>query len=322
MAFVKRFLEGSEKVVYQSPEGFSIELRVYPTSVDLPSWALTGLNVALTTLRLDELDISMSERQIDLVSGLSRSPVFPFLKPALDPKEVLTDIQSIAPIDGREVVEWMQIAAAENAVLSARVTEYNRLGSNLMSGSGDSYIPGVYVDDSSFRSQLGSQITSQGYGVVITPRGTYNVPVRGKQTGIFRDHLTWGSISWVSVVQWIGNLLKWRSLAKTPIKQSVGFYMDSIGNVAPLFVLQQTSRPKIFARAIITLTSSSSQTVVINFRDPNDYTRVIANVKANVGAGTYDIKIRFIAFPFVPPMVAEIQPQDKVQTKLESYEVR
>jgi hypothetical protein len=75
------------------------------------------------------------------------------------------------------------------------------------------------------------------------------------------------------------------------------------------------------ARHVITLSSNKDQKVKLVYRNPSDYTRVLANFTVDVPQGTSDIIVTFVGFP-VPPMVAEIQPERCVQTKLERYEVR
>jgi hypothetical protein len=275
---------------------------------------------AFQSLRVQGLDVRRVSDRFD-VSGLMRSPLRPDFPVTLNPSDHLPRIREIAPVDGSEIVEWMHTAFAENIALTARVEEYNRLGSQLVGTTGDCAVPACIVEDVRFRSQPGSEIQRQGYAVVVTPQGSYNVPVGGAQTGIYKDLLTWGSAPWVGSYQWTGVLLKWKELAETPINQSVGFYMDSACNTAPQFFLATPPRPKVMARHVITLSSNKDQKVKLVYRNPSDYTRVLANFTVDVPQGTSDVIVTFVGFP-VPPMVAEIQPERCVQTKLERYEVR
>jgi len=65
-----------------------------------------------------------------------------------------------------------------------------------------------------------------------------------------------------------------------------------------------TSRP-------LQLTSETQQTTLGSL----DLSRI------DVGAGQVQVTYTVSAFPYVPPLVAEIQPQDYVQTKLDEYVV-
>ena len=298
-----------------------VRQRLYPTRARLPMWFRPVLIVtAFQSLRAQGVEVKTVSNRFDL-SGLMRSPLRPDFPATLNPADHLPRIREMAPIDGSEIVEWMHIAFAENIALSARVEEYNRLGSQLVGTTGDCAVPACIVEDTRFRSQPGSEIQRQGYAVVVTPQGSYNVPVREAQTGIFKDHLSWGSVPSVFSYQWTGVLLKWKELAETPINQSVGFYMDSACNTAPQFFLTTPPRPKVMARHVITLSSNKDQKVKLVYRNPSDYTRVLANFTVDVPQGTSDVIVTFVGFP-VPPMVAEIQPERCVQTKLERYEVR
>jgi hypothetical protein len=298
-----------------------VRQRFYPTRARLPMWFRPVLAMtAFQSLRVQGLDVRRLSDRFD-VSGLIRSPLRPDFPVTLNPADHLPRIREMAPIDGTEIVEWMHTAFAENIVLTARIEEYNRIGSQIVGTTGDCAVPACIVEDVRFRSQLGSEIQRQGYAVVVIPQGSYNVPAGGAQTGIYKDLLTWGSVPWVGSYQWTGVLLKWKELAETPINQSVGFHMDSACNTAPQFFLATPPRPKVMARHVITLSLNKDQKVKLVYRNPSDYTRVLANFTVDVPQGTSDVIVTFVGFP-VPPMVAEIQPERCVQTKLERYEVR
>jgi len=296
-------------------------VRFYPTTVKLPLWARPfALKKAISSLRISDVSVKLINRSFTL-KGLMRSPYRPDIRPALDPAELITDIRAIASVDGTEIVEWMQISAAENIVMQARIAEYNAIGSQMIGQSGDSYIPGVVVEDLKFQSVTAANVSSSGYGVVVTPRGNFNVPTLGKSTGVFRDLLTWGSISYVGALQWTGNLLKWKSLASTPIREVVGFYMDSKGNTAPQFFVQQPPRPALTVTVRQVIESNDRQSITINFRDPTDYTSILSTKRFDVAAGQSQITFTLSAFPYVPPVIAEIQPENNKSTKLDEYVV-
>jgi len=296
--------------------------RFYPTTLRLPVWArpLT-LPRALRTFKVSELRARVISREFRLERGLMRSPYKPTFRPVLDPADILNSIRAEAPVDGREIVEWMQISAAENVVMQARIAEYNRLGSQLVGDNGDPYIPGVVVEDIKFNSETGSRIRTRGFAIATTPRGSFNVPSLGKNPGVFRDLISWGSISYVGTVQWIGSLLKWKSLAETPIRQTVGFYRDYRGNSAPNFFVQRPTRPALTVRARQRFSTDEDQTLTINFRDPTNYTRVVGSRSVDIARGESEVTYTVSAFPYVPPTIAEIQPEDDTQTKLEEFVV-
>jgi len=100
--------------------------------------------------------------------GLVAPPRFPWLRAEVASSELLPTVQERAPVDGREIVSWMQVAAAEGALLEGTCGDYNRLGSLLLSDSGDPYIPGVAVGDLTARSMTGDEVRRTGRGIVMT----------------------------------------------------------------------------------------------------------------------------------------------------------
>jgi len=224
--------------------------RLYPTTLRLPLWVrpLT-LPRALRTFKISEPRVRVISREFIEERGLVRSLLAPTLRPTLDPARILDQIKIEKPLVSGEVVEWMQISGAENAVLMARIQEYNRLGSEMIGKSSDPWLPGLYIEDIFYPSgQTGAGIRTRGYAIARTPRGDFNVPSLSKRAGVFRDLLSWGSISSLWSHQWTGTLAKWKSLAETPIRQVVGFYKDWRGNVAPNFFVQRPTRPALTVR--------------------------------------------------------------------------
>ncbi len=297
--------------------------RLYPTTLRLPMWA-RGLTLgpAIRTFRVSEPRVRAISPTFIKERGLTRALSFPEVRPTLDPLEALAQIRTEKPLVPGEIVGWMQIAGAENAVLQARMREYNRLGSEMDAQSGDPYIPGVSVGDVYFPSRLrGASVRSQGFAVASTPRGDFRVPALGKSTGIFRDLISWGSAPRLYSAQWIGNLIKWRSLAETPIRQTVGFYRDNAGNTAPNFFVQQPTRPALSVTVRQRISSDKDQTLNINFRDPTNYSKVMGSKSIAVARGENEVVYSLSAFPYVPPTVAELQPQNGTSTKLEEYVV-
>lgn len=292
----------------------------YPTEVRLPMWARPlVLKQALASIKIS--DISVRQILSEFRPKLIASPYRPDLPAALDPKDYEETVKSEAPVDGTEIVEWMQISAVENAVLHARLAEYNGLGSQAVGSASDPAYPGVVVEDCKVRSEAGATIRSRGYGIADTPRGSFNVPFNAKSPGVFSDVITWSSMSAVGGVQWNATLIKWKSIAETPITQPAGFYMDYRGNEAPNFFVQKPATPRLSVRVRQVFSSDGDQNLAISFRDPTNYSNEVGTKSVAIAGGSNEVVYTVSAFPFVPPMVAMVQPQDGRQTTLDSYEV-
>jgi len=289
--------------------------RFYPTELSLPVWARARrLTTALARLELRDIRVKTLRAEPDF-TGLLRPSFAPTFPVALDPREYLDRIRTEAPTDGAEIVEWMQGAFVDNAILDCRINEYNRLGSQVIGTSNDAYIPAVVVEDCNFRSELGRDIGSRGYGILQTPRGNFNVDAGGKAKGIASDLLTWGAIPWVGSMQWTGTLMKWKSLANTPITSTIGF-PTSINPTTraflsgPQFVVMNPSRPALRVAVTQVFSVSEAQRLNIVYRDPNDYTRVLAQDWIDLPAGQNQVNYTIVSFPYVPPTVHDMQPED------------
>jgi hypothetical protein len=151
--------------------------------------------------------------------------------------------------------------------------------------------------------------------------GRFNVRAPGKGYGVFRDLISGGTIGWVGGCQWCGNLLKWKELAKTPIRQSTGFFMDHRGNVLANFFEQLPPRPALSVTVRQRFSSSDRQTIRMTFRDPTDYSRVLGERSVDVAQGQSEVSWTMSAFPYVPPVVSQVEPSDGVETSLDEYVV-
>lgn len=292
----------------------------YPTEVRLPLWCRPlVLKQAVASVKIS--DVSVRQITEEFRPRLIASPLLPGLPPALNPRDYEETIRSEAPVDGTEVVEWMQISAADYATMLARMAEYNRLGSEVQGASGDGYIPGVAVSEVAFTRDLGANVASRGYTTVATPRGNFSVASLGKGNGIFPDLLSWGSLSYVGGVQTGANLLRWRSLAETPISESVGFFMDGRGNEAPNFFVQKPSTPRLSVTVRQVFSSDGDQNLAISFRDPTNYSSEMGTKSVAIAGGQSEATYTVSSFPYVPPLICQIQPQDGRQTTLDSFEV-
>lgn len=295
------------------------KVHMMPTVVSYPTW-YRGLKRVKEVI-IGEENITMIDSEFTL-RGLMSSPVVPDAPVAIDPNDVLPFVEKMAPVDGKEMTQWMHEAMAQNIVMSARIMEYNSGSPGYLTGnSTDPRYPGLVVGDIRFQSEPGLKIREKGYGTVITPLGNYHVPFRGKRPGIFKDLLSWGSCTSAGVIQWVASLLKWLRLKETPIRQRIGFYMDLRGNNAPNFFVQKPKFPRAALRVKQVFSSNDRQEIHIRFRDPSDYTRVVGEKVLDISRGTHAIEYSVSAFPFVPPLVSEIQPEDGVQTVLVEYDV-
>jgi hypothetical protein len=265
--------------------------------------------------------ITLKTAEFNLERGLVRSSLLPWVPVAVDSTAALEAVRSEAPVDGVEVVEWMQLAAADNAVFDAMSDEYNRLGSQLLSGSGDAYIPGVRVGDLRGESVRGSTVTSRGYGTVITPQGNFQVPVGGKATFAKKDILAWAALPRAESVQWNLTLLQWKDLAKAPVKERVRF-ASSQGLVAPNFFSVSPRFPVPLLTMRIGLTSDKSQTVALRGRGvKGSFENVLFEEKFNVDAGESEVVYNVFGFPTVPSFTLELAPSDNTQTILDYIDI-
>lgn len=256
---------------------------------------------------------------IELKKGLALSPTLPWLPKAIVSDEILPNVKEAAPVDGTDIVPWMQEAAAEGAILDGACEEYNRLGSQLLSRSGDPYIPGVRVGDIRGESTPGYSVRRQGYGTVITPRGNFNVLDGGKATGIFSDILAWARCRAGWGVQWLLSLLQWRELAKTPITDRIRF-ANLGGFVAPNFLTVSPKLPTPLVVMRMGITSDKPQTIGIKGRSLTDYTGVLFEDSFPIDSGESETIYNILGFPFVGDFLLEIQPEDNSQTILDYIE--
>jgi len=284
--------------------------KYFPTRFELPQWAnerimIDGVdNISLPSL--DEINITKVADTPNF-TGLLRSKIFSDLKATLSFADVLNYIKGRAPIDGTEIVDWMQETGAVKALLDQRLAEYNR-HSQLVADTGDGKYPAVYVEDMRYKTETGYTVYDRGYAIAQTPIGNVNVNNYSHRTIIGRDFIGWGGVRARRHYQWPGILAKWKSLARTPITSTIGF-LEWFDQVAPNFFVQNppNKTETIYCRQVIS--SSASQTAIIRFRDPMDYTRVLDEAKVQLDAGTFNLEYLIASYPAVPPVVIEIAPQ-------------
>lgn len=276
-------------------------------------------------IRVEKREIKLRRPLVDIPEpefrrGLAASPTFPWLPTRVSSEEVLPVIQTQSPIDGREIVEWMQLAAAEGAILDQACEDYNRLGSLLISSANDPYLPGMRLGDLSVKSITGSNVVSAGGATVMTPSGNFNVPMGGKALGVFPDILAWARLAWAGSVQWILSLLQWRDLASIPIDQRVRFANLS-GAVAPQFFNVSSMFPPPVMVMHLGFTSNRSQKVGICGRSQGDYTSQLFSDTLDVPAGESTLDYVLIGGLPINSFVLHMQPEDGSETILDSLSV-
>jgi len=304
-------------------EEVEFKLLHIPTRFRFPLWARRNsitLRGALARLKIGDI---VARRIGDFKPrNLVRPYLFPHLPASLSPEVYYRHLEAENPVDGVEVVEWMRIAAVDNAILSARKLEYERVGSEIEGESGDARIPGVRIPVVKYISDHASTVRARGYAMAQSAKGIFNVPYLRKNPGIFSDLLTYGTMSYCwPTLQWGGMLVFWRDLASTPIRQTIGFIMDRRGNQIPHFFEQLPLRPSITTTVRQIYNSADAQTLTLTFRDPTNYTRSLGTKRVDIAEGESEISWTMRAFPYVPPCVTEIAPQDNVECALEEYVV-
>jgi len=301
----------------------------YPTRVKMPEWATVAKQEeGERRFSFGELVLSKITPKFDIGEiSLLPSPLFPELPLALDSFNLLPAIKSAMPVDRVEIVEWMQHSAADNAILTARMEEYNKY-SRMDGAVGDPYIPGVRVSDVCFISRDMPETRSLGYGEMNTPRGNIRIPTESGKTLIASDFLAWGgvgpvpdpSIAEFQDIQWDGKLLKWRELARTPISSAIGF-PSYRGIVAPNFFMQTPEEESSRVRVSQIIASDKDQRIPISFRSPSNYTNVIDEDTIHLNKGITEISYVIASYPSVPPVVFHAQPENGCATALNEYYV-
>ena len=281
------------------------------------------VRVYVSNLKVEFRGVELISDKIDLKSGLLRPSTLFWVENVIDSGRAVRQIETEAPVDGVEVVEWMQLCAADCAVFEAMSDEYNRAGSQLLSGSGDAYIPGVKVGNIRGESIRGSTVSSRGYGNVVTPHGNFRVPVGGKTTIAVKDLIAWAAMPWCSAVQWLLTLLQWKDLATAPIDKRIRFG-SSQGLVAPNFFKVGPRAPLPICVMNIGLTSNRPQTIKIKGRGlpgGGSVDEVFFEDEVTIEAGQNEFTYAYWGFPVAPSITLELQPEDKTETVLDYIDV-
>lgn len=269
--------------------------------------------------RAEVREVRLRSPEVDLRRGLCRSPLLPWAPVEVDSSLVLRAVAEAAPLS-HDVVEWMHVAAADVAVFDAMSEEYGRAGGRLSSSSGDAYIPGVRAGDVSGESVSGHVVRSRGYGRVVTPAGSFDVPARGKATFARGEVLAWASLPDPGTgVQWVLTLLRWEELARAPVRERVRF-ASSRGMAAPnFFHVPSTLSP--VRTLLLGLTSDRRQRVEFRGRGTRgEYERVLFEGSLELEEGQSEAVISVFALPSVGAFTLELQPSDGSMTVLDYLE--
>lgn len=323
-------MEKVKKYLWNFPEErIILGVTEFPTLLSIPDWDVIRRP---PSIKAGPLSIPPLLPRPAMVSNLSvkvigdyneedlcSAPSNPEAPVTLSYDSIKGHVERIAPIEDPAVVEWMQYSGTEDLICEMTQEEYRRAGSNLVSVSGDPYIPGCRVDDISYKSERGEVVAGRGNGVLVTPRGNLNVPVPGKTTGIFEDMLCFGAISNAWPVQWAGSLLKWKNLTKNPSSRIR--FPSFAGLVAPQFIGHEADMAFPTNFVTMDISSDKAQTMKVKYREPSDYTQEITSLDIDLREGRNEVSYTLFMLFYVPTMVVELIPEDMSSTILDSYSV-
>jgi len=271
-------------------------------------------------LRASLQKVKLRSPEFDLKRGLAKSKTLNWLPVSVESADLVATLQEQVPVDGREIVEWMHHAAADNAVFEAFEQEYSVCsagGGSVLSRSGDGYIPGVRVGNLRAESTRGYYVSRRGYTTVYTPRGSFRVPVRGKALFAKGDILAWATLPFTYGIQYLITLLQWTNIARAPITRRVRF-PSSHGRVAPNFFHVSTRVPSPICVMRIGLTSNKTQTVQIRGRGTKgSYHNVLFEDSFQIEKGENEVIYYITGFPVVNAFTVEFQPRDGTKTVLD-----
>jgi hypothetical protein len=269
-----------------------------------------------------EVSVKKISSVVDLVSGITLPKAFPWLtRPYVSSLEALEAIRAAAPLDGVEIVGWMQDCAAINAALYGMMEDYNRLRPRLspqalIVNSNDGYIPGVAIsNDFAFQSIKASEALSRGNVILMTPTGTITMPVNSSQTIIGPNFLGWAANFGFESLQWRGVLANWQELASKPVTQGVRC-ANAGGFVSPMFF----DCPGGLVRNVttVTVTSDKPQTITFTGLAPYDYTVKMFEFTQPIEEGQTEITYRVFGLPRATHHVLQITPENNTQTIIDS----
>ena len=236
-----------------------------------------------------------------------------WVRPAASTEEALEDVSREAPL-GPDVVEWMQEAAAANAVLDAYAQRCEEGGGELRWRSGDPYIPGVRVDREFYAvSEPWWRVRDRGYGRVRTPYGEDRVPVGGKALFARGSFLGWGVLPRGWWIQWLLTLVRYVRLPRLPLRRRVHVALVH-GRAMPFFAEWAPKAPLPLGTLRLVVGSERAQTIVLRGRSHGAYEDVIWEQSVDVEEGECEVVLGLMQLPFISRQAIELQCEDGVRS--------
>jgi hypothetical protein len=260
------------------------------------------------------LSFSISSKSVRQISprfsfdGLLAAPDIP--KPVFTYSEALDWVRANIPVDGREVVAWMQECHSANQILWCFEEEYRRAGSEVKTGSNDAASPGLRVADLSYPAGIpGSTIYSQKYApVYVKGARVTNCPApNGKAKVVTRDVFGFAAVGTVYSYQWNGLLAQFTDLAQTPISSRIrvpnvwgmNFYL-------PFIVSPRLPLPLTTLRMLVSVDRPAKVKLVQH--SATDYTVASDFDEVDLPVGQSELTYVLFGFPYVQRFVLSIEP--------------
>jgi len=318
-----------KKYLWNFPEERRIfGVTEFPTRVSIPNWDVIrrppSIKAGPLSIPPPPRPAMVANLSVKVIGdynekGLCSAPSDPKAPVTLSYSSIKEHVERKTPIEDPAVVEWMQFSETDDLICEMTEEEYKRAGSNLVSASGDPYIPGCKLDDIRFKSEKGSTVAGRGNAVLVTPHGNIDVPVPGKATGIFEDLLCFGAVTNAWPRQWSGVLLKWESLTKNPDSR-IRFPSFS-GLVAPQFIGHEAGVAFPTNYVVMHISTDKPQTMKVKYRETSDYTQEITSLDVDLKKGKNEVSYTLLILPYVPTMAVELIPEDETSTILDDYSV-
>ncbi len=225
------------------------------------------------------------------------------------------------PIDGTEVVRWMQECFIANQVLWAFENEYGRLGSGVQTGSGDPASPGLRVADLRFPTNIpGRTIRAQGFAPGYARGVRIDIPAPfGKALMLLRDLFGFGVVGECYSYQWNGAFGQFTDLATTPIHSPVRVPRFWGMNTFLPFI----ARPGPVPVSFLTMRISVSKACKVRLlrHDVGDYTVYETFDELDLPAGESELTYAVMGIPTAPSFVVNIAPDDVAEVQLRSASI-
>ena len=296
-------------------------LRYHPTQCLLPEWAdRRVMTEGIRRLSLEPPSVRLITPVFDLKRiAVEASPIFPRFGKVLEAEDVMVRVEEECPVDGTEIVSWMQDAPAAEIVASARQVEYNKHSLWDYKG-GDPAAPGIRMGSLRFNSEPGYRVRRIG-GMLVSPEGSRRMPMNSSRDIITRDFLGWAAIGPAYGYQWFGFLSQVKRLANK-IETPTGF-MSYRGMKAPQYALAEPPEEQTMSTTEITLNLNRPQRMVLNLRNPENFTEVVDTSIIDLPAGECGVSLTLASYPAVPPLVYQMTPPSGVvnYTVLDRFEV-